>query len=176
MWPQFQSDKGWLSWLDVSMGKMVRQISTRLGRLDVMTHNPANAVVCCGHAKGTVTMWTPNMEAPVAKMLCHTQPVRSVAIEQRGWYMATTGADSSLKIWDLRTYNCLQSYRMGCGPSNATFSQKGLLAVSLGNIVEVNCVFSLSLFLFNFDMLDWAREQPSNKGCASMSASAPVPV
>lgn len=130
------------------MGKMVKQTSTRLGRLDVMTHNPANAVLCCGHAQGTVTMWTPNVETPVAKMLCHGQAVRSVAVEQRGWYMATTGADSSVKIWDLRTYNCLQSYRMGCGPSNASFSQRGLLAVSLGNIVEVFIFSNLALIPF----------------------------
>lgn len=96
-----------------------------------------NAVLCCGHAKGTVTMWTPNFEAPVVKMLCHKQPVRSVAIDQRGWYMATSAVDSTLKIWDLRTYNCLQSYKIGCGASNLSFSQKGLLAASLGNIVEV---------------------------------------
>lgn len=126
------------------MGKMVRRTPTKLGRLDVMCQNPSNAVLCCGHSKGTVTMWTPNFETPVVKMLCHKQPVRAVAIDQQGWYMATSSVDSSMKIWDLRTYNCLQSYKMGCGVSNLAFSQKNLLAVSLGNIVEVK--FSCSPF------------------------------
>jgi len=136
------SDKGWLSWLDVSIGKMVKQTQTHLGRLDIMCQNPSNAVLCCGHSKGIVTMWTPNNKEPVAKMLCHKQPVRACTVDPTGLYMATSAVDASLKIWDLRTYKCLQSYRVGSGASHVTFSQKGLLAVSLGNIVEVykNCV------------------------------------
>ena len=119
------------------MGKMVRRTHTHLGRLDVMCQNPSNAVLCCGHSKGTISMWTPNFESPVVKMLCHRQPVRAVAIDQSGRFMATSSVDASLKIWDLRTYNCLQSYKMVCGASNLVFSQRGLLAASLGNVVEV---------------------------------------
>ena len=132
-----QNEYGRLNWLDVSMGKMVKQTKTHLGRLDVMCQNPSNAVLCCGHSRGTVTMWTPNVEQPVVKMLCQTQPIRACAIDQSGNYLATSAVDSSLKIWDLRTYNCLHSYRLGVGASNLAFSQRGLLAVSLGNTVEV---------------------------------------
>jgi U3 small nucleolar RNA-associated protein 7 len=119
------------------MGKLVKQTSTRLGRLDIMCQNPYNAVLCCGHSKGIVTMWTPNVETSVAKMLCHRQPIRAVAVDPRGVYMATAAVDASVKIWDVRTYKCLQSYKIGSGASHLTFSQRGLLAVSLGNIVEV---------------------------------------
>lgn len=136
------SGKGWLSWLDVSVGKMVKQTQTHLGKLDIMCQNPSNAVICCGHSKGIVTMWTPNTKEPVAKMLCHKQPLRACTVDPKGLYMATTAVDASLKIWDLRTYKCLQSYRIGSGASHATFSQRGLLAVALGNVVEVykDCV------------------------------------
>lgn len=102
-----------------------------------MCQNPSNAVLCCGHSKGIVTMWTPNIKDSVAKMLCHKQPLRACAVDPTGMYLATTAVDASLKIWDLRTYKCLQSYRVGSGASHATFSQKGLLAVALGNVVEV---------------------------------------
>jgi len=134
--------KGYLSWLDVSIGKLVKQTQTHLGKLDIMCQNPSNAVLCCGHSKGIVTMWTPNIKDPVAKMLCHKQPLRSCAVDPTGMYLATTAVDASLKIWDLRTYKCVQSYRVGTGVSHAAFSQKGLLAVSLGNVVEVykDCV------------------------------------
>ena len=52
-------------------------------------------------------------------------------------YMATSGIDRKLKIWDLRTFKQLQSYKTAVGPSSLCFSQKGLLAAGLGNVVEV---------------------------------------
>lgn len=116
---------------------MVRQTSTHAGRLDVMCQNPSNAVICCGHSKGTVTFWTPNVATPVAKMLCHKQPIRACTVDQKGNYMATAAVDSTLKIWDLRTYKCLNSYKLGSGVSHLDFSQKGMLGVCMGNVVEV---------------------------------------
>jgi len=131
------SERGGLSWLDVSIGKIVTQTYTKLGRLDVMTQNPSNAVLVCGHSKGTVTMWTPSMKEPAAKILVHRQPVRAVAVERSGNYMATAAIDRSVKIWDLRAYKCLHEYQLGGGASKLAFSQRGLLVASLGNKVEI---------------------------------------
>lgn len=131
------NERGWLSWLDVSIGKIVTQTYTKLGRLDVMAQNPANAVLILGHSKGTVTMWTPSMKEPAAKMLVHQQPVRAVTVDRSGNYLATAATDRSVKIWDLRMYKCLHDYTLGAGAANLAFSQTGLLAVSFGNKVEI---------------------------------------
>ncbi len=56
---------------DTSTGRIVAQHRTRLGPCDVMRHNPWNGVQCLGHANGTVSMWTPNSNVPVVKLLCH---------------------------------------------------------------------------------------------------------
>ena len=79
------SDRGGLSWLDVSVGKMVTETWTKMGSLQVARHlqkdkictnfcwpqvmcqNPASAVLVLGHSQGTVTMWTPNMKVSVTK-------------------------------------------------------------------------------------------------------------
>ena len=53
-------------------------------------------------------MWTPNSKEPVAKMLAHRQPVRAVAVDHSGTYMATAGVDRALKIWDVRMFKALQ--------------------------------------------------------------------
>lgn len=52
--------------------------------------------------------------------------------------MATSGVDRKLKIWDQRMYRELYSYKLGAGPGHLAFSQTGLLAAGIGNVVEVS--------------------------------------
>ncbi|XP_005095274.1 WD repeat-containing protein 46 [Aplysia californica] len=133
------SAKGYLSYLDVSIGKEISGIATKQGRLDIMTVNPQSAIVHLGHANGTVTMWTPNMKEPAGKMLCHASVLRDVAVDATGRFMATTSMDRRLKVFDLRMYRELSRYqynRKQC-PGLLDFSQKGLLAVSRDNVVEL---------------------------------------
>jgi U3 small nucleolar RNA-associated protein 7 len=128
---------GYLYWLDVSVGQKVASHSTGLGRLDVMCQNPHNAIICLGHPGGSVTMWSPNVSEPLVKMLCHGAAVRSLAVDSTGNYMATSGVDRKMKIWDIRKFQMLHSYNIGCGAGNMVFSQRGVLALGKGNIIEV---------------------------------------
>ncbi|KAK8785651.1 hypothetical protein V5799_007988 [Amblyomma americanum] len=52
-------------------------------------------------------------------------------------YLATASADRTLKIWDLRMYKTLNAYKLQAGPGHVAFSQKEMVALSLGNFVEV---------------------------------------
>lgn len=131
------SDRGFVSWLDASIGKMVTTVPTRCGRLDVMCQNPYNAVIVLGHPKGTVTMWSPNAREPLLSMLCHSRPVRGVAVDTTGTYMATIATDNSLKIWDVRNCKCLQSYRIPYSANHVSFSQRNVLAVAMGNKLQI---------------------------------------
>lgn len=128
---------GFLHYLDTSIGKAVVNHRTKLGRLNVMTQNQYNAVVLLGHHNGTVTMWSPNMKEPLVKMLCHRNAIRSIAVDKSGLYMATSGQDGHIRIFDIRKYTPLHSYKVMRSPSNLKFSQRGLLAATFGNIVEI---------------------------------------
>ncbi|XP_072015484.1 WD repeat-containing protein 46-like [Amphiura filiformis] len=128
---------GFLQYLDTSVGKMVAQHVTKCGRLDVMTQNPYNAIIHLGHPNGTVTLWSPNVKEPLVKMLCHKMGIRAVAVDKSGLYMATSGMDRQLKIFDVRTFKPLQAYRVPYGAGDLCFSQRGLLAAACGNVVEV---------------------------------------
>ncbi|XP_069695737.1 WD repeat-containing protein 46 isoform X2 [Periplaneta americana] len=132
------SEEGYLSWLDISIGQMVSQFNSKMGRLNLMTLNPYNAVVALGHPQGIVSMWSPNVREPLCKMLCHQHPLQGLAIDSQGKYMATSSVDRSLKIWDVRNLEGpLQEYKLHAVASNLAFSQRGLLAVGMGNVVEV---------------------------------------
>ena len=50
--PIKQSAKGYLSYLDVSVGTEVSGICTKQGRLDILTVNPQSAIVHLGHPNG----------------------------------------------------------------------------------------------------------------------------
>ncbi|GAB1597883.1 WD repeat-containing protein 46-like [Argonauta hians] len=133
--------KGYMTYLDTSIGTNVSSIKTNMGRLNVMCQNPSNAIIHLGHSNGTVTLWSPNSNKFLVKMLCHKTNVRSVAVDHQGLYLATSGDDSHLKIWDLRTYHMLQSYRIDSGANCLSFSQRDMLAAGIGNVVQVfdNC-------------------------------------
>ncbi len=102
-----------------------------------MAQNPGNGIVHLGHSSGTVTLWSPNVKEPLVKMLCHKSVVKSLAISKDGKYMATSGLDHLVNIWDLRTYKQMKSIKLKAGASCLTFSDKGCLAASLRNEVVI---------------------------------------
>ncbi|OIW01716.1 hypothetical protein TanjilG_05169 [Lupinus angustifolius] len=126
---------GQLHYQDVTMGAMVGNFRTGLGRTNVMQVNPFNGVVGLGHSSGTVTMWKPTSSAPLVKMLCHRGPVSALAFHSNGQLMATAGQDKKVKIWDLRKFEVLQT--LPGHASSLDFSQKGLLACSNGSFIQV---------------------------------------
>eukprot|EP00041_Stephanoeca_diplocostata_P036291 m.1316970 g.1316970 ORF g.1316970 m.1316970 type:complete len:566 (-) comp24840_c0_seq4:3728-5425(-) len=130
---------GWLKYHDTSTGSLVAEHRTKLGPCRVMRQNPYNAVMHLGHTNGTVTLWTPNMSDYVVKTLCHRGPVQGIAIDQGGYYMATSGLDSRLKIWDIRNFKDkpVNEYFTYTPATCLDFSQRGLLAVTYGPHVQV---------------------------------------
>lgn len=136
------SEYGFLTWLDISIGEIVGHYNNRLGRCSVMAQNPYNATLCIGDPKGVVSLWAPSVKEPLAKILCHKTPLTAIAVDNRGMYMATSGVDRSLKIWDIRNLDGpLQHYRLRSAPVDLEFSQTEMLAVGLGETVEIynNC-------------------------------------
>ncbi|XP_075969315.1 WD repeat-containing protein 46 isoform X2 [Anticarsia gemmatalis] len=129
---------GFMSWLDISVGEIVGHYNNRLGRTAVMTQNPYNATICIGNSKGVVSLWSPTVKDPLAKILCHKTPLTAITVDNRGMYMATSGVDRSMKIWDIRNLDGpLQDYRLRSAPVHLEFSQKDMLAVGLDDVVEI---------------------------------------
>ncbi|XP_057681613.1 WD repeat-containing protein 46 [Corythoichthys intestinalis] len=131
------SATSFLQYLDVSVGKEVSAICTKTGRLDVMCQNPNNAIIHLGHPNGTVTLWSPSQKEALVKMLCHHGGLRSVAVDKTGTYMVTSGMDKKLKVFDVRTFQAINSYFLPAGASCLSLSQRGLLSAATGDVVQV---------------------------------------
>ena len=83
-------------------------------------------------------MWSPNSRVPLAKMLCHKQAITACCVHPHGTYMATASPDRNLKIWDIRKLSGpVNTAIVRSAANNLSYSQKGLLSASMGNIVEV---------------------------------------
>ena len=131
------SSSGHLRYLDVSTGQNVVDLHTRLGDCDCMRVNPWNALVHLGHHNGVVTLWTPNMHEPAVKMLAHKGAVAAIAVDRSGRYMATSGRDGALKLWDVRTYRPLHTYSTPRPATSLDISDRGMLAAVHGPSVQV---------------------------------------
>uniref|UniRef100_A0A0A9X569 Putative U3 small nucleolar RNA-associated protein 7 n=1 Tax=Lygus hesperus TaxID=30085 RepID=A0A0A9X569_LYGHE len=102
-----------------------------------MVQNPQNAVLHLGHQNGTVTLWTPNLPQPVVKMLCHKSPVLDLQITGDGNYMCTSGLDSLVHVWDLRTYRKLHTYASLQPATTLAISQKNHLCIGSGSRLQI---------------------------------------
>ncbi|QPG73264.1 hypothetical protein FOA43_000572 [Brettanomyces nanus] len=121
-----------LRYHDVSTGELVSDLRTKLGPTLAMRQNPWNAVMHLGHGNGEVTLWSPSMSTPLVKIQACRGPVRALAVNRDGRYMAVTGADKTLKIWDLRKLKEIGSYYTPTQASTVDISDRGLLAVGWG--------------------------------------------
>ena len=100
-----------------------------------MRQNTSNAIIHLGHTNGAVTLWSPASSDYLVKMLCHRgSPLSSLAVDRSGRYMVTGGADSHVRIWDLRMYKETHSYyTRGGPPTDIDISQRGVLAIGHGS-------------------------------------------
>lgn len=103
-----------------------------------MTQNPRNAVLCVGDSKGVVSMWSPNSQQPLAKMLCHKSVITACAVHPYGTYMATSCPNRSVKVWDIRQLaGPVHDVKVQAPVQHLSYSQRGLLGLGMGNVVEV---------------------------------------
>jgi U3 small nucleolar RNA-associated protein 7 len=102
-----------------------------------MAQNQQTGVMNLAHANGVVSLWSPSLNTPLARILCHKGPILSLSVDYQGVKMATAGADGKLKIWDLRNYQKIDEYYTLRPADSIDFSQRGLLAVGNGPNVTI---------------------------------------
>lgn len=128
---------GILKYHDVSTGTLVSELKTKLGPTQAMKQNPWNGVMHLGHGNGTVTLWAPTMAQPLVKLQLNRGPIRDIAVDREGKYMAVSGSDKRVKLWDLRTFKELDTYNSPTPARTLDISDRGLLLVGWGPHITV---------------------------------------
>ncbi|CCH43348.1 U3 small nucleolar RNA-associated protein [Wickerhamomyces ciferrii] len=128
---------GFIKYQDVSTGLLVNEIRTKMGPTTAMKQNPYNAIMHCGNSTGVVSLYSPAANEPLVKLQSCRGPVKDIAVDRSGHYMAVAGADKTLKIWDIRNFKELYSYYTPTPASSLDISDGGLLSVSWGPHVTV---------------------------------------
>eukprot|EP01079_Euglenida_sp_SAG-EU17-18_P002383 gene2383-3188_t len=128
---------GILTYQDVSTGVVEGIHKTRLGECDVMSLNPWNGIVLCGHRRGEITLWAPKANAPLVKMLGHLGPVSGLAADRSGRFLVSTGTNHEVKVWDLRKFQVIDTYTAIGAPASVDISDIGMVSYGFGNRVEV---------------------------------------
>ena len=123
---------GILKYQDTSTGQLVAELPTKLGPSVSLGQNQYNGVLHVGHQNGTVTLWSPNSQDPLVKLLAHRGPVRSVAMDREGRYMVSTGQDQKMAVWDIRMFREVNQYFTRRPASSVAISDTGLTAVGWG--------------------------------------------
>lgn len=138
---------GHLVYTDTSTGHVVSECNYafRQFRLNDATDaavNYSNGVVHLAHTSGVVSMWSPSSSRPMARMFTHRSSVNHVAVAQNGNWMVTTGEDTRLCFWDLRTFRKMFETTLPASPSALCVSQRQLIALSFGATVQIWSPFS----------------------------------
>lgn len=89
-----------------------------------------------------MTLWSPNLPTPHVRLLAHLGPLTSISVDpstsSQGRYLATSGLDGRVKIWDQRNYaRPLKEWTSRREIASLAFSQRGLLAIGAGSTVQV---------------------------------------
>ncbi|KAH7909100.1 BING4CT-domain-containing protein [Hygrophoropsis aurantiaca] len=133
-------NSGYLKYQDTSTGQLVVEHRTKLGACHTMAQNRHNAVIHLGHQNGVITLWTPNLPHPAVQLLAHVGPVKGLSIDPSsgGRYMATSGQDGTVKVWDCRNWKgAVREWVTRGGSAELEWSAKGSLAVATGGSVNV---------------------------------------
>jgi len=125
-----------LHYRDISTGQDVVMLRTKLGPTRSMRSNPRNAIMHLGHSNGAVTLWSPTVKTPLVKAVCHAGHVTGLALYQD--YMVSSGADGFWKVWDMRKWGVVHTFRSyGHSVSDIDVSQTGLVALGFGSHLQV---------------------------------------
>ena len=126
----------YFTYTDTSTGKLISSIKSNKF-ITSLSKNAHNGIIITGHSNGTLSMWTPNMDTPLVKMLAHPAAIREATVTIDGNKLITCSVDRQIKIWDMRSFKSLHTIHTSSPSQCLAVSQKNLIAVGCGSVVDI---------------------------------------
>ncbi|KAI1787218.1 hypothetical protein LXA43DRAFT_1030141 [Ganoderma leucocontextum] len=75
-----------------------------------LTTDPYGSVIASGSPERVIRMWDPRSGKRIAKLVGHTDNIRTILISEDAKYLLTGSADASIKLWSLSSQRCLHTF------------------------------------------------------------------
>jgi len=73
--------------------------------------DPTGRILAAGTPERVVRLWDPRVgDKTIAKLVGHSDCVRSVIVSEDGKHMLTGSSDSTIKLWSLAAHRCLHTF------------------------------------------------------------------
>lgn len=126
-------DQGVWLWSTAAFSLQARLLRVPDAPAYSVTFSPIEALLASAHADGTIRLWDVTTGGQRAVLSAHTAPVRALAFSPDGKTLAsgagdeTTGADSTIRLWDLDSRSAFAMLNVSAPVTTLAFSPDGTL-------------------------------------------------
>ncbi|PLW12701.1 hypothetical protein PCANC_14430 [Puccinia coronata f. sp. avenae] len=75
-----------------------------------LTTTPTGQLLAAGSPAQAISLYDPRLSSQVAKLVGHTDNVRSILLSEDGSRLLSASSDATVKMWDVRIQRCLHTF------------------------------------------------------------------
>jgi len=109
--------------------------------------HPDGLILGTGTAANRIRVWDVKTMANVASFEGHRGKVTDISFSENGFYMASTGEDSTVKLWDLRKLKVIQTVNLEGNAGCLSFDYSGKYLAVGGDDIKVFALTSTDKLL-----------------------------
>jgi len=134
------TDSSW-AFTDIQAGRCLAQVKPDEPEgIQCVQFHPDGLILGTGTVASRIRVWDVKTMANVASFEGHKGKVSGISFSENGFYMASTGEDSTVKLWDLRKLRVLLSVPIDNSGNCLSFDYSGKYLAVGGDDIRVFAV------------------------------------
>eukprot|EP01063_Lacrimia_lanifica_P036120 TRINITY_DN7077_c0_g1_i1.p1 TRINITY_DN7077_c0_g1~~TRINITY_DN7077_c0_g1_i1.p1 ORF type:complete len:1169 (+),score=251.36 TRINITY_DN7077_c0_g1_i1:2-3508(+) len=98
--------------INIETGNTVRDLVGHEKSVFTLDWSEAQRIIATCGSERHVLIWNPFMKKPIFSLVGHASPLMGVQFNDDDHQIVTVGYDQCCKIWDVRTFRCMQSFTL----------------------------------------------------------------